>query len=72
MKPERWTKNGAAVAVVECDDNGTVQVAHEVFVALLIEAGYLHGDTKPGRRIDKPTLKKLRALADEEVILCPD
>ena len=45
-----------------------VQVAHEVFVALLIEAGYSNADTKPRKRIDKPTLKKLRALADTEVI----
>lgn len=68
MKPERWTKNGGSVAVVECDDAGIVQVAHEVFAALLLEAGYNNSDTKPRKRIDKPTLKKLRALADQEVI----
>ena len=45
-----------------------VQVAHEVFVALLTEAGYSKGATAPRKRIDKPTLKKLRALADQEVI----
>ena len=44
MTAERWTKQGGTVALIECSNDGTVEITYEVLKSLLQQAGFHHVD----------------------------